>query len=75
MFGSSIRCVGVLVFEVNDILEGQKGDQGGGPQNGKNSIWGKTGHLQNYRLFSMEDRIGLLDSQRLFLFDRKGGAT
>ena len=38
---------GVLVFKVDDILEGQKGDQGNWrrPQNGQNSIWGKTGRL------------------------------
>ena len=31
---------------VIDILEGQKGDQGG---DGQNSTWCKTGHLKNYR--------------------------
>ena len=38
------RCSGVQVFRVIDIFEGQKGDQGGGPKNGQNSTWGKTGH-------------------------------
>ena len=33
------------LFEVNDILEGQKGDQGGRPKNGQNFGRGKTGHL------------------------------
>ena len=28
------------------MLEGQKGDQGGGAKNSQNSIWGKTGHLK-----------------------------
>ena len=44
------KCSGVRVFRgvlgVDDILEGQKGYDGGGPKNGQNSIWGKTGHLQ-----------------------------
>ena len=37
-------CLGV-VFKVNDILEGQKGDQGRSPKM-ESSIWRKTGHLQ-----------------------------
>ena len=40
-------CLGVLVFEVTDILEGRKGDQGDA-QKGQNSIWSKTRHLENY---------------------------
>ena len=33
------------LYGVDDILEGRKGDRGGGPKKGQNSIWGKTGHL------------------------------
>ena len=40
-----LGCLGVLVFKVNDILEGQKGDQSRRPKKGQNSIWSKTGHL------------------------------
>ena len=35
MFLGCSGCFGVLVFKVNDILEGQKGDQGGGPKMAK----------------------------------------
>ena len=34
------------MFEVNDILKGQKGDQGGSPKMAKVQIWCKTGHLE-----------------------------
>ena len=30
------------MLRVDDILEGQKGDQGEGPKLAKKSIWGKT---------------------------------
>ena len=33
------------MFKANDIWEGQKGDQRGGPKMAKNSMWVKTGHL------------------------------
>ena len=37
-------CSGYLGFRVNDILEDQRVTRDW-PQNGQNSIWGKTGHL------------------------------
>ena len=49
VFGVKVsRCqvVKVLRFRVNDILDGQKGDQGGGPKMAKIQYGGKTGHLQ-----------------------------
>ena len=34
-----------LGFRVNDIWEGPRGDRGGGPKNGQNSLRSKPGHL------------------------------
>ena len=33
------------MFKVNDILEVQKGDQGGRPKNGQNFGWGKKSDI------------------------------
>ena len=40
-----LGCLGALVFRVDDILEGQKGDQGGAPKLAKIQYGIKHGHL------------------------------